>query len=183
MNNSVATNGNFNDGYPVTPSDTVDVIDDPANIDGVDSVFLHNVATGAPVKVMPAGKRVPIGVTLTGSSGTANVTVNGVNYLATYSASLTVTAAAFVTTHQAALKALNIGVTSKGANIIFKGANQATLTVTNASGNLAGAAIVPSPVTIFIPQGGTSMIAVKRVYATVPTAPVGMIGYYGGNKQ
>lgn len=42
-------------------------------------------------------------VTLTGTAGTANITVGGTNYLATFATSLTQTAANFVTTHAAAL--------------------------------------------------------------------------------
>lgn len=181
MNNVISTNGNFNDGFAVTPSDTVDIKDDIGNVAGVSSVFLHNVAAGATVRVMPAATRTPNGLTLTGTSGTANVSINGVNYLATFSSSLTVTAAAFVTSHRAALSALNITVTSNGAQLRFKGANQATLAVANVTGDLAGTVFAPVAVTIYIPQGGTSMIAVRRVYNTAPTPPAGLIGYHGGN--
>jgi hypothetical protein len=33
-------------------------------------------------------------------------------------------------------------------------------------------------VTIYIPQGGTSNLAVKRVFATTPTPPAGLIALY-----
>jgi len=180
MTNLISTAGNFNDGFAVTPSDTVDIKNDPANLAGVESVFLHNVATGATVRVMPAAARTPLGFTLTGTSGTANITINGVAYLATFSSSLTTTATNFVNTHTAALKLLNIDVTSNGTQIRVRGAG--TIAIANATGDLSGTAFAPVPVTIFIPQGGTSMMAVKRVYNTTPTPPAGMIGYHGGNK-
>jgi len=36
--------------------------------------------------------------------------------------------------------------------------------------------ITDTPVTIFIPQGGISPLAVKRVFNTTPTPPAGLIG-------
>ena len=80
-------------------------------------------------------------ITLTGSSGTANVAVAGTNYLATYATSLTVTAANFVTAHAAAiLTATGATVTSSGAVLTFTDATTGfpTLTITNATTNLAG---------------------------------------------
>lgn len=182
MNNLITTAENFNDGFAVTPSDTVDIKDDPANHNKVESVFLHNVAAGATVRVMPAAQRDQTDITLTGSSGTANININGTNYLVTYASSLTQTATNFVATHKAALKALNITVVSNGVQLRFTGPNPATFAIANATGDLAGTEYSATPVTIYIPQGGTAMMAVRRVYATTPTAPVGMIGYHGGNK-
>lgn len=81
--------------------------------------------------------------TLTGTSGTANVNINGVNYLATFATSLTVTASNFVTAYAAIIKARfgRCVVTSSAAGIIVEagipGLN-VTVTVTNASGDLAG---------------------------------------------
>ena len=81
--------------------------------------------------------------TLTGTSGTANVNINGVNYLATFDTDLTTTAANFVTSHAAAIAARHGAcvVTSTGAGVIVEsgvpGMN-VLVTVTNASGNLAG---------------------------------------------
>lgn len=180
MNNLISTAGNFNDGFAVTPSDTVDIKDDPGNLAGVQSVFLHNVATGATVRVMPAAQRTPLGFTLTGTSGTANITINGTAYLVTFASSLTQTATNFVATHAATLAAMGITITSNAAQVRIEGAG--TVAIANVSGDLSGTAFAPVPVTIFIPQGATSMMAVRRVYATTPTAPVGMIGYHGGNK-
>lgn len=81
--------------------------------------------------------------TLTGTSGTANVNINGVNYLATFATNLTTTAANFVTTHGPTIAARfgKCVVTSSGAGIIvtagYPGMN-VLVTVTNVSGDLAG---------------------------------------------
>ncbi len=83
-------------------------------------------------------------VTLTGSSGTANVTVNGVAYLATWDTDLTDTAANFVTLHKAALGLVGIKLSSAAAVITFvhKRAhiitNRVAATIANVSGDLAG---------------------------------------------
>lgn len=83
-------------------------------------------------------------VTLTGSSGTGNITVNGVAYLATFDTDLTTTAANFVTAHAATIAARMNGivVTSSGADVIFTasipGALQSVSNNVNVSGNLAG---------------------------------------------
>lgn len=80
-------------------------------------------------------------VTLTGTSGTANIAVAGTNYLATFATSLTQTATNFVTTHAAALLAdKGVTVTSSGAVLTFVHATTAfpTITITNATGDLAG---------------------------------------------
>jgi len=79
-------------------------------------------------------------VTLTGSSGTANISVAGTNYLATYATSLAATAAAFVTTHSAALTAAGTTVTANGAALTFTHTTTGfpAITITNATTNLAG---------------------------------------------
>jgi hypothetical protein len=81
-------------------------------------------------------------VTLTGTSGTANISVMGVNYLATFATSLTVTAANFKSLHEAALLARGVVVTSSAATIIFtaqhKGNAISVNAPVNASGDLAG---------------------------------------------
>jgi len=81
-------------------------------------------------------------VTLTGSSGTANINIGGTDYLATYATSLTVTAAAFVTSHAATILAdEGVTVTSSGAVITLVGPTAVvggTVTITNATTNLAG---------------------------------------------
>jgi hypothetical protein len=79
-------------------------------------------------------------VTLTGSSGTANIAVAGTNYLATFATSLTVTASNFVTTHGATLLALGTTVTASAGVLTFTHATTGypTLAITNATTNLAG---------------------------------------------
>lgn len=81
--------------------------------------------------------------TLTGTSGTANVNINGVNYLATFDTDLTTTAANFVTAHAATIAARfgKAVVTSSGAGIIVESGVPGlamSVSVANASGNLAG---------------------------------------------
>lgn len=58
-------------------------------------------------------------VTLTGTSGTGNVIVNGVNYLATFNNNLNTTATNFVSTHSTALTALGITVTAPNGELTF----------------------------------------------------------------
>lgn len=81
-------------------------------------------------------------VTLTGTSGTANVSIGGVNYLATFATNLTTTAANFVTAHGAAITtATGATVTSNGAVITVTDATvgfPAMLAPVNATGDLAG---------------------------------------------
>ena len=81
-------------------------------------------------------------ITVTGTSGTANVTVAGVNYLATFDTDLTTTAANFVTAHEDALLARDIVVTSLTADIILTsniaGMPFGTSAIANVSGDLAG---------------------------------------------
>lgn len=81
--------------------------------------------------------------TLTGTSGTANVTINGTAYLATFATDLTTTAANFVTAHAATILARHgrVVVTSSGADLIVTSGvpgQGVTVAVANASGNLAG---------------------------------------------
>lgn len=82
--------------------------------------------------------------TITGTSGTANITFNGTAYLATFDTDLTTTAANFVTSHAATIAARFNGavVTSSGADVIFT-SNIAGVPISvsapvNVSGNLAG---------------------------------------------
>lgn len=85
------------DGFPITPSDTVNVVADVGNTELVTHCFVHNVATGATVRVLPA----------------------------------------------------------------------------SAPDSDARA------LTIYIAQGGIFPMPVKRIYATTPTAPVGLVGLFG----
>lgn len=168
----------FTQGFAITPSDTVDIKDDIANLSSVPAVFVHNVATGATVRVMPAGVNPPAGFTLTGSSGTANITVSGIAYLVTYTSSLSTSATNFVNSWAATLAGRGITVSANGARLVFTGAVGGGVAIANVSGDLSGTALAATPITIFIPQGGTSEIAVKRVYNTTPAPPAGLIGYH-----
>jgi hypothetical protein len=77
-------------------------------------------------------------ITLTGTGGTANITIAGVNYLATFNTDLTTTASDFVTSHAAAiLAATGQVVTSSGAVISFLGFGD-RVKIANATDDLAG---------------------------------------------
>lgn len=58
--------------------------------------------------------------TLTGTSGTANLVISGVNYVATFDTDLTTTATNFAATHLAALLARGINVTSSTVTVILE---------------------------------------------------------------
>jgi len=79
-------------------------------------------------------------LTLTGTSGTANINVDGDNYLATFATSLTVTATNFVATNGATLLAAGITVTAVAGVLTFKATDAivAGITITNATTDLAG---------------------------------------------
>lgn len=80
-------------------------------------------------------------VTLTGTSGTANIDVDGTNYLATFNTDLTTTASDFVTSHATALNTADITVTSNAAVLTFTAQSTTAFTIAapvNASGDLAG---------------------------------------------
>ncbi len=84
-------------------------------------------------------------VTLTGTGGTANVNVGGVDYLATFDTSLDVTHANFVALHAAALEARGIILTGPTPLIFTSavpGQPMPEPTVTNVTGNLAGTNVV-----------------------------------------
>jgi hypothetical protein len=80
-------------------------------------------------------------ITLTGTSGTANVAVNGVNYLATFTTDLATTASNFVTAHAATILAATGAVVtaSTGTIIIVDAADSyPVVTIANATTDLAG---------------------------------------------
>lgn len=78
-------------------------------------------------------------VTLTGTSGTANINIDGTNYLATFTSSLTTSATNFVTSHGATLSAHGITVTSSGAvlTIVADTDTFPAITRANVSGDLS----------------------------------------------
>ncbi len=82
-------------------------------------------------------------ITLTGTSGTANVAaVGGVTKLATFTTDLTTSAKNFVASHAAAYLAAGVVVTNSGAKLVFEPTllNVAITapTIANASGTLSG---------------------------------------------
>lgn len=80
-------------------------------------------------------------LTLTGTSGTANIAVGGTNYLATFATDLTTTATNFVTAHAATILAdKGVKVTAALGVLTFENIGVAlpTITITNATTNLAG---------------------------------------------
>lgn len=117
-----------------------------------DGLWTRIIADFASVTI-PAAQRVTLSnaavaqvdtATLTGTAGTANIAVNGVNYLATFATDLTTTATNFVTSHAATILAREHGivVTSATTTIIFTagtaGRPQVVGNPANVSGNLAG---------------------------------------------
>lgn len=85
-------------------------------------------------------------VTLTGTSGTANITLaGGLTKLATFDTDLTTTAENFVTVHSAAYALVNITLTSDGADLIFTSAVAGTYfvqpVVVNVTGDLDGTVV------------------------------------------
>lgn len=86
-----------------------------------------------------------ISIILSGISGTANINVNGVDYLATFTTNLFTTAQNWVTANQVALTALGIRVFAIGSGAVGQirfGYETAPLlnaiTITNVSGTLSG---------------------------------------------
>jgi len=80
-------------------------------------------------------------ITLTGTSGTANVTIGGVNYLATFATDLATTQANFISTHKAAIELATGGeITGTGATLTLVDETDGypSISVTNVSGDLAG---------------------------------------------
>lgn len=45
------------DGFTITPSDTVDVVTDANNVEGVRFVYIHNPSPGGSVRVLFAGTK------------------------------------------------------------------------------------------------------------------------------
>jgi hypothetical protein len=87
-----------------------------------------------------------IDLTLTGTSGTANISVAGVDYLATFNTSLDQTAQDWIAANVATLKALNINVLYNGGSTIRFCANEAncnSVAITTVTGDLNGTRINP----------------------------------------
>jgi hypothetical protein len=79
-------------------------------------------------------------VTLSGSSGTGNITAAGLVKLATFATDLTTTANNFVAAHSAAYQALGVHVAALAGVLTFTTkVKQVSVSFANVSGNLAGA--------------------------------------------
>lgn len=95
---------------------------------------------------VPANTAQVATVTLTGTSGTASITVaGGLTKTVTFNTTLTQTATDFDSTHSADYTTAGITVTSSGADIIFTAAVAGTPfdlpVITNVTGNLAGTVV------------------------------------------
>lgn len=125
-------------------------------------------------------------LTLTGTSGTANVTGTcGLTKLATFNTDLTTTASDFVTAHAAAYAAAGceVTVTSAGAVITFTAASAGVPfdapVITNATGDLAGSVAhttANTTVVYRIPEGTTRNFTLAGVNATAGWQHMGVSG-------
>jgi hypothetical protein len=79
-------------------------------------------------------------ITLTGTSGTAEITIGGEDYLVTFNTDLETTASDFFNTHAAALEELNIQISVSGVIISVINLNQSSTApiITNLTGDLDG---------------------------------------------
>ena len=110
------------------------IIDDSALVPSASQIQLFDYSASSVAQVDT--------VSVTGTSGTANVTFNGIDYLATFDTDLTTTAANFVTSHAASLLLRGVIVTSSVADIIFTSAIPGQpfdiVAIANVTGDLAG---------------------------------------------
>jgi len=112
--------------------------------DDCDGSRLAELQAAYPELVIEAGA--PTGqasrdLTLTGTSGTANVNIGGINYLATFDTSLSTTADNFVTAHAAdILEATGAVVTANAGVLTFvdSATGFPSISITNATTDLAG---------------------------------------------
>jgi len=117
----------------------------PDDTCGNDRLVELNGAYASTVTLADSGTESQSVVTLTGTSGTANIDIEGVNYLVTFNTDLATTALDFDIAHSAALALLGISIEVNGADIIVQGANAVLLqkpSVANVSGDVAGTATV-----------------------------------------
>jgi hypothetical protein len=107
-------------------------------------------------------------VTLTGSSGTANITVEGKTYLATFTTNLTTTTANFLTSHAATiLTNHDIVVTDNVADLIFTSNTTGvpiTTTTANVSGNLAGTTATTTANTLAVLAADEALEVFQKMY-------------------
>jgi len=99
-------------------------------------------------------------LTLTGTSGSANINIDGTDYAVTYTTSLTITASNFVSTFGATiLSAHGVRTTSVGAIIKFGSADETLLnaiTITNVTGDLSGTFNTAIGDHVLVPYVGTA---------------------------
>ena len=141
-----------------------------------DKIRLELRATGAyTTTFIPAAVDV-VTVTLTGTSGTANVIGGTLTKLATWNTSLTQTATDFVTSWAAAYKLVGITLTSSTADLIFTGMILGVpipgpFTVTNVTTNLSGTIVHTTPNKLLFPAyffpGGTENVQTSTSLDTV----------------
>ena len=111
------------------------------------------------------GKTVSIlerNITLTGTSGTCNIILNGVAYLATFNTSLTQTATDFIATNGAVLAGLGYSVTQVGPRLVFRYSRfiSAVFSSTNLTGDLSFSfyGVLQAPSDIW--YGATSIVSI-----------------------
>jgi len=153
---AIAAAINADSNYTATATDSVVTVTaasyqnetDITIADGNGLTFVTAVTNGASTTAASAVAAVAQvdTVTLAGTSGTANVTLaGGLTKLATFNTDLTTTASDFVTAHAAAYAAVNITVTSAGADLIFTSATAGTAftspAITNVGVDLAGTVV------------------------------------------
>lgn len=153
-NNSAVTNTAWIKGEEIKQSERSFYIDLPdTNCDGL-SNRLEELQAAYPtlnITLAQSGASTRT-ITLTGASGTANISIGGVDYLATFSSNLATTANNFVNSHAAAIfTATGATVKASGSTIVVTDATAGfpAITVTNATSDLAGtvSAIAAIPVT------------------------------------
>ena len=118
---------------------TITLADDEC---GVNKLADLNVAFDNAVTV--AFTALSTAITLTGTSGTANITVNGVNYLSTFNVSLTTTADDFVTAHAATILSASGWTVTANAGVLTFTKDTATDTapsIANATTDLDGTVV------------------------------------------
>lgn len=104
-------------------------------------------------------------ITLTGTSGTATVTIGGVARTATFATSLTVTRDNFITSHAAAYLSAGITITASGTAGILAvgGATMVIPTIVNATTDLAGTATTPVFITDEVVRGACAASYVTEI--------------------
>jgi len=119
--------------------------------------FFDNVAdksTGGTTSYNEYDIAYGIDLTLTGTSGTANINIDGVDYLATFNTDLSTTVQDWLALHEATLDALNINVLYNGGSPLNPNGNETirfcaseavcnSVTITTVTGDLNGTRINP----------------------------------------